>query len=131
MGEMGTWLSSVWSATQPWIIPMTVFSVLTFVATLLALPRLFASLPQDYFTAATRPSASWIRNTIGAGLILIGLALLLLPGQGVLTILAGLMLADFPGKQELERRLLGRPRVLEAINGLRERRGQPPLHAPV
>jgi hypothetical protein len=49
------------------------------------------------------------------------------PGQGMLTILLGLMLLDVPGKRRLERRIVGRRRILKAINRLRKRFGRPPL----
>jgi hypothetical protein len=49
------------------------------------------------------------------------------PGQGLLTILIGVMLLDFPGKRRLERWLLRRRGVLAAINKVRARYGRPPL----
>jgi hypothetical protein len=51
-----------------------------------------------------------------------------LPGQGLLTILIALILLDFPGKRSLERRIIARPKVLRAVNGLRTKAGRPPLH---
>ena len=60
-------------------------------------------------------------------MLLLGIAMLVLPGQGVLTILAALVLLDFPGKRRLERRLLLRPRLLGALNSLRARAGRPPI----
>lgn len=53
--------------------------------------------------------------------------MLFTPGPGVLTILIGVMLLNFPGKRRLERKLVERPRVLEAINRLRARFGKAPL----
>jgi hypothetical protein len=50
-----------------------------------------------------------------------------IPGQGVLTMIVGLTLLDFPGKRGLECRLIGRPRILRTINRLRARFGRPPL----
>ena len=50
-----------------------------------------------------------------------------IPGPGVLIIFVGIMLLDFPGKRELERRLVSRPGILGKINGLRTRYGKPPL----
>ena len=58
---------------------------------------------------------------------MIGVLMLVLPGQGVLTILIGLTLLDFPGKRRFVRRLLMRPRVFRVINRLRRRFGRPPL----
>lgn len=70
-----------------------------------------------------------LKNLLGAVLILLGLFLSLpgVPGQGILTILIGVMLLNFPGKRRLERWLVSRPRVLPAINALRARFGKPPL----
>jgi hypothetical protein len=51
-----------------------------------------------------------------------------LPGQGVLTILAGLSLLSFPGKRRLQLRLLRIPAIHRAIDALRRRAGRPPLH---
>jgi hypothetical protein len=73
--------------------------------------------------------ASVGRNVAGGLLILLGLLMALpgIPGQGVLTMIVGLTLIDFPGKQGLERRLIGRPHVLRAINRLRARFHRAPL----
>ena len=49
------------------------------------------------------------------------------PGPGILTLLIGIMLLDFPGKRRLERRLISRSKVLETINRLPRRCGKPPL----
>jgi hypothetical protein len=49
------------------------------------------------------------------------------PGQGILNILLGIMLLDFPGKRSLEYRLVSRPQVLSTINKLRHRFGKPKL----
>ncbi len=45
----------------------------------------------------------------------------------MLTILLGVMISDFPGKERLERKIVSYPKVLEALNRLRERFGKPPL----
>jgi hypothetical protein len=49
------------------------------------------------------------------------------PGQGILTILLGLMLLDLPGKRAWEQKLVKRPKVLQTINQLRGKFGKPPL----
>jgi hypothetical protein len=50
-----------------------------------------------------------------------------LPGQGVITILIGLTLVSFPGKRNLERRMIRQKKVLSSVNWVRERAGKPPL----
>jgi hypothetical protein len=49
------------------------------------------------------------------------------PGQGVLTILLGIMLLDLPGKRRLEQKILKQPKVLKKINSLRQKFSKPPL----
>ena len=58
------------------------------------------------------------KNVLGLALVGLGLLLSLpgVPGQGILTVLIGLILLDFPGKRALERRLVTRPAVMHAIN---------------
>lgn len=69
------------------------------------------------------------KNILGVLLVALGVVLSLpgVPGQGLLTILLGIMLVDFPGKQRLEQKLLSRPSIVHAINRLRGRFGKPPL----
>jgi hypothetical protein len=73
--------------------------------------------------------ASIAKNVAGVILILLGLVMALpgIPGQGFLTMIVGLTMLDFPGKLGLERRLIGRPRILRAINKLRARFDRAPL----
>lgn len=102
---------------------------------------ILVKLPADHFSksrktefwAGPRP---WLRalGIIGkniAGILLVALGVVLslpgVPGQGLLTILLGIMLLDFPGKDRLEQKLLSRPSIVNAINGLRGRFGKPPL----
>ncbi|MDG2487315.1 MAG: PGPGW domain-containing protein [Roseibacillus sp.] len=71
-----------------------------------------------------------LRNLLGAALVILGVVLLALPGQGLLTIFAGLLLMSFPGKRSLELRLVRLPFVLKSVNWSRARRGRGPLQLP-
>ncbi len=115
-------------------------SVLTFVGSLVVVPVLVARVPADYFAqakrpgtlAAAKPRAVRIalrvgKNVLGVLLMFGGLAMLVLPGQGLLTLLIGFMLVDLPGKYRLEKWLVSRPRVASGINWLRRRAGRGPL----
>jgi hypothetical protein len=101
--------------------------VASLLATVLLMPILAVRIPPDYFRHRRRlhdyvhdrhpvvhHAIVILKNTLGIGLILAGLAMLVLPGQGLLTLLIGLMLTDFPGKYALEKRLVGQPGVLLA-----------------
>jgi hypothetical protein len=56
-----------------------------------------------------------------------GILMLVLPGQGLLTILVGLMLSDYPGKFKLEKRIIKTNLVLKTINWYRTKSNIPPI----
>ena len=118
-------------------------SLALFVVSLVVFPLVVANLPNDYFVRDKRDPAHqkrrrpvvWVfltvvKNIFGFVLILAGIAMLLLPGQGILTILMGLAVANFPGKFTLERRLVRQPSVGKALNRIRELAGKPRLEIP-
>jgi len=69
------------------------------------------------------------KNLLGALLVALGIVLSVpgVPGQGILTVLLGIMLLDFPGRRSLEYKLVSRPSVFKTINKLRHRFGKPAL----
>ena len=102
---------------------------------------ILVKIPPDYFQAE-RPHEFWsgrhpvirmlgmlAKNLLGIVLVALGIVMSIpgVPGQGILTILLGIMLLDFPGRQELERTIVSQPRVLKNINKLRHRFGKPEL----
>jgi hypothetical protein len=72
------------------------------------------------------------KNLLGAALVVVGAVLSLpgVPGQGLLTILVGLLLCDLPGKRALVLAVVRRPAVRGAIDRLRARFGRAPLALP-
>ena len=70
-----------------------------------------------------------LKNGLAWVLLAFGLVLSVpgVPGQGLLTIMVGLLLADFPGKRGLERRLVRVHAVHSVANKIRARFGKPPL----
>lgn len=72
------------------------------------------------------------RNAVGWILIVVGVVLSLpgIPGPGVLVLLIGLFLVDFPGKTRLQRKILGSPAVARPANRLRRLFGKAPLELP-
>lgn len=144
-----TWIRAVaaaWQETAPQDAGATVMGPLTWalglavvslVVVVVLLPVFVLQLPTDYFVAtrkelrAERTPLGWVwrvlRNVLGLFFVLAGGAMLVLPGQGLLTILIGLLLLEFPGKRALERRLVARPGVKAFLDRIRARRGKPPL----
>lgn len=118
------------------LLLLAVWLVLT-AGSLAIVIKVVLSLPEDYFEVEQPRDMPLTpgrigRNLAGLLLILIGAVLTLpgIPGQGLLTILVGLFVVDFPGRQRLERRIAGRPAILSALNRLRARFGGPPLRPP-
>jgi len=131
---MWDWLYS--SSLAWWLF---VLSIVTFAGSLIAIPWILVRLPPHYFDErqpriwlkgrhpALRCLAIGLINVLGVLFILAGIAMLVLPGQGMLTMLVGLSLVEFPGKRALERKIISIPLVYQTINGLRARFGQPSL----
>ncbi len=113
--------------------------LLVFFASLASITALILALPVRYFVDEhpfwhdQPPLLQWVglvgKNLLGAAIVVLGAALSIpgIPGQGLLTILVGLVLLDIPGKRRLVRMLARRPFVQRSINGLRTRFGRPPM----
>jgi hypothetical protein len=139
---MVDWILRAW-ASLTWgkvLVGLGTF-VISFTVSIALVSFVLVRLPANYFHTsharafwedkhrAVRWSGLVLKNLIGLVLIVLGIIMSLpgVPGQGILTILLGLIMMDIPGKRPLETRLVKRPPVLRSINRLRERFGKPPL----
>jgi uncharacterized membrane protein YczE len=115
-------------------LALGLLSVVAFVATAIAVPLWLGRIPKDYFLREAEPKSPLgvriLKNLLGVVLVAIGIAMLVLPGQGLLTIALGLGLVDFPGRRRVELAVIGRPGVLKTINALRRKLGQEALELP-
>ncbi|HSK73276.1 MAG TPA: hypothetical protein VK892_16370 [Pyrinomonadaceae bacterium] len=110
------------------------FSFLSIVVVMVKIPANYFS---SHYEQDFMPGSPWLvrwgaviaKNLFGAFLVVLGIFLSLpgVPGQGILTILLGLIMLDIPGKRPLEARIIKRPSVESAINKLRARFNKPPL----
>jgi hypothetical protein len=118
-------------------------SVAMFVLTPAVITWFVIRMPADYFAAIRRRESSWwqrhpllrpavivLKNLTGIVLVLAGLVMLVVPGQGALSIAVGVTLIDFPGKYRFERWLATRPPVWRAIQWLRKCARREPLQRP-
>ena len=64
---------------------------------------------------------------LGIGLLVCGILMLVLPGQGLITILIGLSLIPFPGKDKMEQRILSRHSVRSTLNWIRVKAKKEPF----
>jgi len=106
-----------------------------------AIAFVMVKIPPNYFSSHYKrdflPGSPWLvrwgaviaKNIFGVFLVILGIILSLpgVPGQGILTILLGLIMLDIPGKRPLEAKIIERPTVLAALNRLRAKYDKPPL----
>ena len=138
------WLTrqlEAWGLTWWQVLAGVLISAVTFVVSTAVVMFVLVKLPANYFHSshereflvdrhrALRWAGIIAKNLFGLVLVFSGVVMSLpgVPGQGVLTILLGIMLLDFPGKRDLETKLVGRPKVFRAINHLRAKFDKPPL----
>jgi len=121
-----------------YIVWLGTFSLIIFIFSLLSLKWLVSFIPYDYFTNNSPSKLKseffliWImlmivKNIIGYILIVGGILMLVLPGQGLFTILIGLMLSNYPGKFYIEKRFIAIPSILKMINWLRKKTNTPKI----
>ena len=128
-----------WLSSSSFVWSVFILSIATFIGSLIAIPWILLRLPPHYFDdrhqrtwlqdhhPVLRGLALGLKNLFGVVFVLAGIAMLVLPGQGLLTMLIGLSLVDFPGKRAFERKIISIPMISLTINRLRERFGRPPL----
>ncbi len=138
MNNLVATVMSLIASLHPWILGA--LSVAMFTGSLLFVPWAVVQIPADYFKSTTTRPPLWgnhppllrmtmivMKNLLGLLLLLTGVAMLFLPGQGVLTMVIGLLLLDVPGKFRFERWLLSHKLVLQPVNWLRIKRNHPAL----
>ena len=115
--------------------------LLSLILSFAAIGVVMVKIPAHYFSSHYEqdflPGSPWLvrwsavilKNILGVILIIIGIILSLpgVPGQGILTILLGLIMLDIPGKRPIEAKIIQRPTVLAAVNKLRARYNKPQL----
>ncbi len=123
---------------KTYILWLATISLFVFIFSLVSIKWLVALIPTDYFVkkniSESKKSYSllWlmsiiVKNIIGYTLILGGILMLVLPGQGLFTILMGLILSNYPGKYTIEKRIISIPSILKTINWLRKKSNKPRL----
>jgi len=140
---MRHWLQQLqgWYFANPGIWQVLgILSIIFFIGTLIAVPLIIINLPprclmEDRFRRRNGRRTSHIlysffKNILGGIFIIAGLVMLILPGQGLLTLAIGFLLIDFPGKRALVLQIIRRQGVRTTINLLRAKAAKPPLEVP-
>lgn len=131
------------SLNSGWLGWLGALSLLTIVLSMIIVPILIVRMQPDYFleqrdtdlSVETRQPivhllAKLAKNIIGGILLIGGVLMCLLPGQGLLTILIGLAVMDFPGKRRAEIWLFRRKPINWAVNKIRTKANRSPLLLP-
>ena len=135
MNELHTWLSG---HTLLLSILASVSTILL-VTTIVAAPWAVSRLPADYLLQRLERDANqglWYsltsvsRALLGLLVTLLGLVMLITPGPGIIMLLLGISIAEFPGRNRLLIYLATRPNVLSSLNWMRKRHGKPPFIHP-
>jgi amino acid permease len=131
-------MSALLTETTQTVLPVLAgLSLVTFCISLLCIPWLVSRLPQNYFqdprntkrTAFTTPTVPglalfFIRNLIGLILFTAGVAMLFLPGQGIITMIIGIGVMSFPYKQYLLFRATRPNSIQSAMDWIRKKTGK-------
>ena len=129
-------LQDTLSAYTSLLIYLSIGSIILLIVSILFIPVIIAGLPDDYFINPARSTRrrplnpgvlAWLiaKNSLACLLILCGLIMLITPGQGLLTLLAGIFILEFPGKHKFERLLARQPNILKTLNWIRRRKNAP------
>jgi len=126
--------------SEEWLWWLGISSIVIFVVSLATLPWLVAQIPENYFCHNRRTPTVWkkrhpairiilliLKNLLGIVLLVGGFIMLFIPGQGLLTMIMGIVLLDYPGKYALERKVASISAIHSGLNWLREKRHAPPL----
>lgn len=89
--------------------------------------------PEKRFVFDRKRSSTWLflaKNLYGVAFVLIGVALLILPGPGPVTILLGIALLDLPRKHRLVVHFASKSPLQRTLQWLRRRTGGDPFKFP-
>lgn len=131
-------LGGIVDTISPYLQILAVVSLCTFFLSIILIPWYIGRLPVDYFFILQQQSPDSlprsnlailiIRNFLGFILLAAGVLMLFLPGQGILTILIGLLCMAFPGKYRFVLYLISRKSVQTSLDWIRKKIRRPPFH---
>ena len=141
MGQYFSLVEGYFARYGEFIVWLGGISLFLAIITLVTIPLIVISIPAEYFIReqpalaerrhpVLRAGLFIIKNSMGALVLFAGFAMLFIPGQGLLTIMIGLMLMNFPGKRQLELRLIRKHRIKKAVDWMRIKAKRPPLKLP-
>lgn len=135
--EEHAWIQGIALWVKVHFMEIAILSGITLIGSFVSIVAFIIYLPADYFTREKHVSIvsnpvfrillRILKNIFGVIALLVGIVMLIGPGQGFFTILVGVILCDFPSKRKVERKLIARPLVLTTANKIRARFNRTPI----
>jgi len=128
-----------WLSQHTGIVALVgLFSFVLLAVSLLATPWVLAKLPVNYFSnppqrpplTLRRMFTSTLKTVLGVLMLLTGIVMMFTPGPGLVCLVLGMALCEFPGKHQLMGRFVSQSNVFSALNWLRAKAEKPPFERP-
>ncbi len=133
-------MNNYFEQALPYLELLGVISLPTFLVSLIIIPWIIGKLPHNYFLHS-KEKGRWslrkhpilmvciflLRNIFGLLFLLAGFIMLFLPGQGILTMVVGISLMTFPGKQALLQKMIHHQSIQRSLNWVRKKTGKKPF----
>lgn len=121
------------------LLLLTIITLITFITSLIVIPYIIINLSPNYFLLKKQSMYEYkhpffrylvliVKNILGYILFLLGIVMLFIPGQGLLSMALGILLMNFPGKKNVERKFFSNKKVNNVINLIRRKFGKDEIH---
>jgi hypothetical protein len=129
-------MDSLTKEILPYLQWLAGISIITFFLSIILVPWYIARIPQDYFLSLQNEPPSVrlkrqnitlliLRNILGIVIFAAGCAMLFLPGQGLITMLIGILCMTFPGKRYFILFITTPRFIRESLDWTRQKMGMP------
>ncbi len=122
----------------PYIKLLGGISLITFLVSFFIIPWFIGKLPDDYFLRLSQSNLSKvekkslygvfllvIKNLFGFFFLASGFIMLFIPGQGILTMVMGILLINVPGKKSFLMKIISQESIRDSLNWLRKKSNKP------
>ncbi len=113
----------------PFWLASAAVSVVLFIAGTLLARHMLVRAPADFLWRPPSRKRRVLRTAVGVMVVLVGVALLFLPGPGIVFIVLGVASFESPLRKRVLAAAFSRPWILKEANALRVRHGRPPLES--
>ncbi|MCH2533155.1 MAG: hypothetical protein MK008_01790 [Bdellovibrionales bacterium] len=110
-------------------LALNLLALALFVGSIVVSVFIILKLPQNYWLTENyrKPSLmeSLLRNIVATVFFWAGVAMLFLPGQGIITIVISFLISHVPYKRRLIRYFISKPKVQKGFDYIRTKFGKP------